>query len=54
MKYSCVEQYKVILTKNKVEIDDLKAKLRHAEEELQTSSKCQNMFLNLQYNSSKF
>ena len=38
-----VEQCKVLIAENKVVIDKLNAKLRHAEEELQTSNKRMNM-----------
>ena len=39
MQCSCVEQCKVIIAENKVVIDELNARLSHAEEELQTSNK---------------
>ena len=43
MQCSCVEQCKVIIAENKVVIDKLNTRLRHAEEELQTANKRMNM-----------
>ena len=40
-----VEQCKVLIAENKVVIDKLIAKLRHTEEELQTSNKRMNIML---------
>ena len=45
MQCFCVEQCKAIIAENKLIIDELKAKLRHAEEQLQIANKRMNEYI---------